>query len=191
MKYCIFLFLAAFSCLALELNFSLRLQEKPEPVILHTRSGGTVTLGAAKLFYKDKEDKDGEMTPTEESYFVEVSDNGYPIIVDTLKGPVVSIRLADVDENKGDEMLVFYSAGAHQYGVNIYTIEPILGSEVKPLKTQPVSSNMHSVEVKGKDIIVKNEEIGADGNRFISTETYHVVRGDCKIVGQEKTPIGR
>jgi hypothetical protein len=184
MKYCILFVFATFSCLALEFNFSLRLQEKPEPVILHTRSGGTVTLRAAKLFFKDK---DGDTGPTEESYFVAVSDNGYPIIVDTLKGPVVSIRLADVDENKGDEVLVFYSAGAHQYGVNIYTIEPILGSEVTPLKTQPVSSNMHSVEVKGKDIIVKNEEIGDDGKWFLSTATYNVVHGDCKLVREEKS----
>ena len=188
MKYCILFVFATFSCLALEFNFSLRFQEKPEPVILHTRSGGTVTLGAAKLFFKDK---DGDTTPTEESYFVEVSDNGYPIIVDTLKGPVVSIRLADVDENKGDEVLVFYSAGAHQYGVNIYTIEPILGTEVTPLKTQPVSSNMRSVEVKGKDIIVKNEEIGADGKRFLSTATYNVAKGDCKLVREEKTAAGQ
>lgn len=66
MKYCILFVFATFSCLALELNFSLRLQEKPEPVILHTRSGGTVTLRSAKLLVKDK---DGDTTLTEESYF--------------------------------------------------------------------------------------------------------------------------
>src|SRR5258708_39570222 len=107
MKYCILFVFATFSCLALEFNVSLRFQEKPEPVILHTRSGGTVTLGAAKLLFKDK---DGDTTPTEESYFVEVRDNGYPIIVDTRKGPVMSSRLTDVDENKGGEVLLFYSA---------------------------------------------------------------------------------
>lgn len=188
MKYCILFVFATFSCLALEFNFSIRLQEKPEPIILHTRNGATVTLGGAKLFFKDE---DGEMTPAEEGYFVEVINNSYPIIVDTLKGRVVSIRLADVDENKGDEVLVFYSAGAHQYGVNVYTIEPILGTQVTPLKTQPVSSNMRSVEVKGKDIVVKNEQIGPDGKRFISTDTYNVAQGDCKLIREEKTAGGQ
>lgn len=186
MKYCILFVFATFSCLALEFNFSIRLQKKPEPVILHTRNGDTVALGGARLFFKDR---DETMTSTEDGYFVEVINNRYPIIVDTLKGQVVNIRLADVDENKGDEVLVFYSAGTHQYGVNLYTIEPILGTQITPLKTQPVSSNMHSVEVKGKDIIVENEEIGADGKRFISTDTYIVVHGDCNLVREDKTKL--
>jgi hypothetical protein len=181
MKYCILFVFATFSCLALELNFSLQIQEKPEPVVLHNRNGTTVTLAGAKLFYKDE---NGDTGPTFDGYFVEVINTNYPIIVDMLKGPVVSLRLADVDENKGDEMLVFYIAGTHQYGVNIYTVD---GTEVTPLKTQPVSSNMHSVEVKGKDIIVKNEEIGDDGKRFLSTATYNVVHGDCKLVREEKS----
>ena len=167
MKYCILFVFAAFNCVALESNFSIQLENKPEPVILQTRNGATVRLSGAKLFYKDE---DGEITPTEERYLVEVINNRYPIIVDTLKGPIVSIRLADVDENKGDELLVFYSAGAHQYGVNIYAIEPILGTQVTPIKTQPVSSNMRSVEVKGREIVVKNEQIGPDGKRFIASD---------------------
>ena len=91
MKYCILFVFATFSCFALELNFSLQLQEKPEPVILHTRNGTTVTLAGAKLFYKDE---NGDTGPTFDGYFVEVINTNYPIIVDTLKGPVLSVRLA-------------------------------------------------------------------------------------------------
>src|SRR5437868_9224958 len=171
MKHCILFVFAAFTCVASETNFSIRLENKPEPLMLHTNNGGTVRLNGARLFYKDE---DEDMTPTEDGYLVQVINNRYPIIVDTLKGPVASIRLADADEIKGDELLVFYCAGAHQYGVHIYTID---GTEVTPFKTQPVSSNMHSVQIKGNEIVVKNEETDANGKWFISTDTYKVAQG--------------
>jgi hypothetical protein len=182
MKYLTLLAFASCTCLALGSDFSIR--PEGDAVTILGLNGDTATLRAAKLFYKDG----GGTLPTQEDYLVEIVNNSYPRIVDMLDGRVSNIQLADVDENKGNELLVFYFAGGNQYGVRIYTIN---GIEVKPLISQPVSSNMRSVEVKGKDIVVKNEELSAEGKRFISTETYSVAHGDCKVVREEKTTEGQ
>lgn len=183
MKYSIpFLFITS-ACLALGADFSIRPEGKG--VTIHGLSGETVALTGGKLFYKNEEDITG---PAEEDYLVEIINNKYPRIVDMLDGRITNIELADVDENKGNELLVFYFAGGNQYGVRIYTVN---GIDVKPLKSQPVSSNMRSVKVQGKDIVVKNEGIGADGKRFVSTDTYTVAKGDCKLVREEKTAVGQ
>jgi hypothetical protein len=172
-KCCIPFVFAASICLALGDDFSIR--PEGDAVTIHGSNGDTATLRAAKLFYKGEE---GTL-PTQEDYLVEIINNSYPRIVDVLEGRVSSIQLADMDENKGNELLVFYFAGGNQYGVCIYTIH---GIEVKPLKSQPVSSNMRSVQVKGNDVVVKNEEIGANGKRFVSIDTYSVTHGECKHV---------
>jgi hypothetical protein len=124
------------------------------------------------------------MVPANESYVIEVIDGGYPRIIDVLEGHSVKFQLVDVDEKKGDEVLAFYFSGGNQYGVNIYRVE---GIEVKPIKTQPGSSNMRSVRVTGKEIVVKNQERNVEGVRFISTEVYRVAGGDCKLVRKEET----
>jgi hypothetical protein len=179
MKYLTCLPFAICTCIALGADFSVRPEGKGETI--HSSFGGTAELRAAKLFFENKE---GITGPAEEDYLVEVIDNDYPRIVDMLDGRISKIQLADVDGGKENELLVFYFAGGNQYGVRIYTIN---GIDVKPLKAQPVSSNMHSVQVKGNDIVVKNEEIGADGKRFVSVNTYTVVHGDCKRVLEEKS----
>jgi hypothetical protein len=183
MKYCIPFVFVAFTCLALGADFSIRPEGKG--VTIHSSSGSTAVLRAAKLFFEDKE---GITSPAEEDYLVEVIGNDYPRIVDMLDGRISKTQLADVDGGKENELLVFYFAGGNQYGVRIYTIR---GIDVKPLKSQPVSSNMRSVQVKGNDIVVKNEEIGADGKRYTSTDTYKVADGDCKHVREENTPISQ
>jgi len=183
MKFCILFVFAACTCLALGADFSIR--PEGDAVTIHGTNGTTVTLRGAKLFFKDE---DGTTGPAEEDYLVEVINNSYPRIVAMLDGRVSKIQLADVDGGKENELLVFYFAGGNQYGVRIYTVN---GIDVKPLKTQPVSSNMRSVQVKGNDIVVKNEEIGADGKRYTSTDTYKVADGDCKHVREENTAISQ
>ncbi len=46
-----------------------------------------------------------------------------------------------------------------------------------------------SAKLNGKDIIVKSEERNAEGIRFITTETYNMVGGDCKLVRESKTVV--
>jgi len=183
MKYYIPFVFAACTCLALGDDFSIR--PEGDAVTIHGSNGATATLRGAKLFFKDA---DGTMVPAEEDYVVEIINNSYPRVVDMLDGRVSKMQLADVDENKGNELLVFYFAGGNQYGVRIYTVN---GIKVKPLKSQPVSSNMRSVQVNGGDIVVKNEQIDADGKRFISADTYKVAHGDCKLVREEKAATGQ
>jgi hypothetical protein len=178
MRYCIPFALLTFTGLAFAADFSIR--PEGDTVTIHGSNGETAALRGAKLFFKDEEG----MAPTQEDYLVEVINNSYPRIVDMLEGRVSKIQLADVDKGKENELLVFYFAGGNQYGVRIYTIH---GIDIKPLKSQPVSSNMRSVRVKGNEIVVKNEEMGADGKRFVSIDTYTVAHGDCKHVQGEKT----
>lgn len=151
---------------------------------IHGLNGDKATLRSAKLLFKDQ---DGTILPTQEDYVVELINNNYPRIVDMLDGRVFNIRLADVDENKGNELLVFYFAGGNQYGVRIYAIN---GIDIKPLKSQPVGSNMRSVEVKGNEIVVKNEEVDSKGKRYISIGIYNVAHGECKLVREERAAGG-
>ncbi len=155
---------------------TLNLRVEGESVDFRSASGQTISLRVAKLFYKDP---DGITVPANETYIIEVIDGAYPKIIDVIEGHSVKFQLADVDEKKGDEVLVYYFSGGNQYGVNIYTVQ---GIDVKPLKAQPRSSNMRSVRLSGKEIIVRNEQRSAEGVRFISTEVYRVVGGDCKLV---------
>jgi hypothetical protein len=115
---------------------------------------------------------------------VEVADEGDPIIVDRLNGPLVSFQLADVDENKGGEVLAFYFNRGNQYGVRIYKLD---GINLTPLAAQPVSSNVRSVKLSGKNIVVENEQIAADGHRFISRDTNKVTAGNCELIKEEKS----
>jgi hypothetical protein len=185
MKYVILIFLLVFvlvTAVAEEINYSLRLEKAT--VSLQASDGERMRLSVGRLFYKDG---DGDTVATEDSYIVEVIDDHSPRIIDALNGQTVSFQLADLDEDKGDEVLAYYFAGGNQYGVKIYKVN---GTEVTPLKTQPHSSNMRSVTLRGKDIVVKNQGATAEGVRFFSTETYRIVAGGCKLVREEKQVVG-
>src|SRR6266540_3292135 len=173
MQYCILiLVLLVTNVSAGESGISLQLETNS--VAFRAKDGQKITLCVGKLFYKER---DGAIVPANESYVVELIGDSYPRIVDRLDGHSVSFQLADVDENEGDEVLVFYFAGGNQYGVKLYTVH---GIEIEPVKTQPHSSNIRSAKLNGKDIIVKSEERNAEGIRFITTETYNMVGGACK-----------
>lgn len=182
MKYCIPVVSVLFAWVSMAADFSVR--PEGDAVTVSGSAETTVTLRAGKLFYHDA---DGTL-PTQEDYLLEVVNGSYPRIVDMLNGRISNIQLAVTNGNKGRELLVFYFAGGNQYGVRIYSVN---GIEVKPLKSQPVSSNMRSVKVRGSSIVVQNEEIGADGKRFISTEVYSVAEGDCKLIREEKTAVAQ
>jgi hypothetical protein len=184
MKYVILMLileLVLVSAVAEETTYSLHLDKNT--VNIQANDGSKITLSVGRLFYKDK---NGGTIATEDSYLVEVIDDHSPRIIDALNGHTVSFQLVDVDENKGNEVLAFYYSGGHQYGVKIYKVE---GTEIKPLKTQPGSSNMRSVKLNGKDIVVENEERNDDGITFIDTDIYRVVGYECKLVKTEKTTV--
>jgi len=45
---------------------------------------------------------------------------------------------------------------------------------------------MRSIRLIGNAIVVKNQERNAEGIGFISTDTYKVIGGDCKLVSEGK-----
>ena len=161
-------------------DFHLRLEDNS--VEFRTKDGDKVKLCSSKLFYEEKDDG---FVPATERYVVEFV-NDRPRIIDGFDCHTVSFQLADVDDNPGDELLMFYFSGGNQFGVKLYEVR---GIDVTPLKTQPHSSNMRSVKVKGKNIIVETEEHNLDGGRFISTEIYSVMGGECKLVKEQNGPL--
>lgn len=170
------LFLSAAS--AAESVFTLRLETNS--VSFRAKSGEKVTLHVGKLFYKEH---NGTVVPAYESYVVETIGDGYPRIIDRLDGHSVTFQFADLDGDAREELLAFYFAGGNQYAVKLYKVD---GIEILPLKTQPHSSNMRSIRITGNVIVVKNQGGNTQGVRFISTDTYKVIGGDCKRVRERK-----
>jgi hypothetical protein len=167
------------SIAAAQPDFGLRLEG--ERLDLQATNGQRISLQVAALLYRQA---DGALAPANERYVVQLPDGASPKIIDILDGHSVKLQFAELDEEKGYEVLAFYFSGGNQYAVNIYRVE---GVNVRPLRTQPASSNMRSVQATGKDIVVKNQGYDADGAPFITTDTYRVVKGDCKRVREEKT----
>jgi hypothetical protein len=181
MKLIIIFAFAACTCVASEQDLKLRLSGPSTK--FKTSSGETISLNSAKLFYKDE---NGDIGPAAEDYLVMTFGNKYPQIVDMLPGPVSSISLTNTDVKGENRLLVYYFAGGNQYGVRLYEVKK--ESEIVPFKTQPISSNRRSVNVTKNRIVVENEEIGSEGNHFITTDTYVLTGGDCKLVPEGTGP---
>lgn len=160
-----------------------RLPADTNTVSFQSRNGDKVTVSVRHLLYKDE---DGAVGPTAESYVFEVIDRDYPIIVDGIYGDHLSFELSNIGGTNGQDLLVFYHSGGNQFGVKIYTID---GVGISPLKTQPVSSNMGYIQLKGKEIIIKNQEFKIDSSTThatLYTDTYQVVSNECKLLKEQK-----
>jgi hypothetical protein len=180
MKYlffALFLLLTRFSILAEPIAYTMRLETNT--LSFKAGYGDKVTLSVGMLFYKDQ---DGDTGPTADSYIVELVNN-YPQIIDSFYyGHHISFQLIDLGKDNTNNLAIFYHSGAHQYGVRIYKI---VGIDITPLKTQPDTSNMGSVKIKGGDIIIGNQEIESDGTINQSIGFYRVVGDNCELVNEK------
>ena len=166
---------------ATEPDYHLRLES--QSVDIRAANGQTITVVTAKLFYKNNS---GISAPSNESYILSVIDGKYPKIIDAVEGHSVTFQLVDLDEVKGPELLVYYFSGGNQYAVKLYGVQ---GIDITPLETQPGSSNMRSIKIDGKKIIVENEERISESEAFILIDSYAVLGGKCKLLGEQKRVV--
>lgn len=166
---------------ATEPDYALRVDG--ESVDIQAARGQKITLVTAKLFYKIDE---GVLIPSNETYVLSVLDGSYPKIVDVLEGHSVSFQLADLDEIEGSELLAYYFAGGNQFAVKLYRVK---GTDITPLRTQPGRSNMRSIRIDGKKIIVENEERISRNKALVLIDSYAVIDGNCKFLGEQKRAV--
>lgn len=134
---------------------------------------GLIEISVVKLLFLDRS---GDLIPSNERYIVLHQENGYPIIGACISGHTVDLKLKDVDEDQDLELLVFYFSGGNQYALELFEISK---GKIIPFKNQPNSSNMRSIEVKNKKIIVKNILSTDNVKRKITSDVYVLSNGDC------------
>jgi hypothetical protein len=177
--FCILVFHAASLFTVLGQTLS-RSDTETNTLNYQTRDGDKVTLSVRNLLYKDK---DGDTLPTQDRYVFELINGRYPRIADYIYGEDLSFQLSRIGGTNRQELLIFYHTGGNMFGVKIYRID---GVDIIPLKTQPFASNMDSIQFKGEDIIVENQEFNNDDSITFYTDTYRVVDDGCKLLKEEK-----
>ena len=142
----------------------------------------SVTVCTARMSYLAS---DGALMDTEDSYLLQF-DYGSPTILDKIPGFKVSLELRDVNDDGKIELLAFFSAGAHQYGVRVYKID---GRRIFPLFAQPRTSNMHSVKFVNGEIQVETQQRVAVREAIIETSRYRIEGDKLVLVGTTKRTI--
>ena len=154
----------------------LLLLQKLEGTIVKYGPDSSMKIGVAKLLYCDKS---GDFMPTNERYIIIYSDDAYPIIGSIILGHTVSLKIEDVDGDGELELLSYYFAGGNQYVLELFEISE---EKLFPFRNQPGSSNMRSIEIINKKIIVKNNVFTENGERKVEEDIYNIKNGYCEKV---------
>lgn len=101
-----------------------------------------------------------------------VLDPGKPdaVIVDRIDGHTV--RLAETIIEKIRFVFAYYQAGGNQSAVTVYVFTD---SQLLRLRDQPPSSNMRSLVLDGRFLVVENEETDKKGDRTIVATRFDLL----------------
>lgn len=92
------------------------------------------------------------------------------VIVDRIDGHTV--RLAENTVEKIRFVFAYHQAGGNQYAVTVYVFAD---HQLLRLRDQPPSSNMRSLAIDGRFLVVENEETDKNGDRAIVATRFDLL----------------
>ena len=122
------------------------------------------SLASGKLFYKESS---GYCVPTNETYLVALSADGYPRILSLIQGhtPKVSMHTFESDEI----LLLYYFAGGNQYIMEPFKLND---DSLEKINAPSMSSNLRSIEIVDNLISVKNQNYSEELEAQVKTDKY-------------------
>lgn len=171
-------------------------------LILSFAKGGelVLSLGEGQLEVKNEslifrigslryEAPDGLLDEASERYLIAFRDGGAPVIVGSIPGHSVSMRLIPLDGGSTDMLVLFYHAGGNQFQAQGYVFvdRGLYYNDIIPVSGMPVSSNMRSIDVVGGKIIVRNQNRISENEALIVVDEYTIDDGRLVIKSSKET----
>ena len=146
----------------------------------------SLTLGTARLFYE-------AWNRAPDTYLIAFHKKVFPIIIDRISAYTTTIELFDLDSDGLDEVLVFYPAGGNQFQLKGYRLLDVGSTYIKITRIEGMhlSSNMHSIEVLPKKIIVKNQQwlIDDEAVALLTVDEYRYDGGELILERTSKEKL--
>ena len=148
---------------------SFRFADNKLSLVSYNYQGHISSIQTAYLLFQDE---DGYPAGTNEIYLFTFLNGVYSKIEDQIYGHTATLKVADLNSDETLELLVFYSAGGHQYILKLYHI---LDSELRPVEDGHVASNMHSIEIEDNEIHVNHHQGISANEAIIKTSRYRMI----------------